>query len=78
MENEETIVLIEKTLDKIRPFIQRDGGDLVFVKYEEGYVYIKLTGACEGCVAIDQTVGGGIEIILQDEVPDVIGVKLVQ
>lgn len=77
MENEETIELIEKTLDKIRPFIQRDGGDVEFVKFEEGIVYIRLTGACQGCIAVDQTVGGGIEIILMEEVPGVIGCKLV-
>lgn len=76
MENEETIKLIEKTLDKIRPFIQRDGGDLFFSRFEDGIVYVKLTGACEGCMAIDETLGNGIEVILMDEVPGVIGVKL--
>jgi Fe-S cluster biogenesis protein NfuA len=76
MNENETIDLINKTLDKIRPFIQRDGGDLEFVKFENGIVYVKLTGACEGCMAIDQTLGNGIEVILMDEVPGVLGVKL--
>lgn len=78
MDQIETIELINKTLDKIRPFIQRDGGDVVFVRFEDGIVYIKLTGACEGCAAIDETLGSGIEVILMDEVPGVIGVKLAQ
>ena len=76
MNNEETIALIIKTLDKIRPFIQRDGGDVEFIKFEDWIVYIKLVGACEGCYLVDQTLGNGIEVILMDEVPGVLGVKL--
>ena len=46
---------IIQVLDRIRPFIQRDGGDLRLVKYEDGIVYVKLYGACIGCAALDQT-----------------------
>ena len=73
---EETIELIKKTLDKIRPFINRDGGDVEFVDFVDGIVYVKMKGACEGCALIDTTLSDGIEIILQEEVPGVIGVKL--
>ena len=38
----DVIKAINKTLDKIRPFINRDGGDIEFVKFEEGIVYVKL------------------------------------
>lgn len=68
--------LIIKTLDKIRPFIQRDGGDVEFVDFKDGIVYINMKGACQDCSMIDTTVSEGIEIILQEEVPGVIGVKL--
>lgn len=78
MEKEETIVLIKKTLEKIRPFINRDGGDVEFVSFEEGIVYIKLLGACEGCVMIDETLSNGIEVILMEEVPGILAVKLAQ
>ena len=68
---------IKSTLDKIRPFIQRDGGDVEFLTYESGVVYIKMLGACANCVAQDETVSSGIEMILVDEVPGVVSVKVV-
>ncbi len=67
---------IEMTLDKIRPFIRRDGGDVEFVAFQDGIVYVKMQGACEGCMLIDDTISQGIEIILMEEVPGVLGVKL--
>ena len=73
---DETIKLIEATLDKIRPFINRDGGDVEFVDFIDGIVYVNMKGACEDCMMIDTTLSDGIEIILQEEVPGVIGVKL--
>ena len=68
---------IKATLEKIRPFIQRDGGDVEFLTYEDGIVYIKMLGACANCVAQDETVSSGIEMILVDEVPGVLHVKVV-
>ena len=67
---------IKYTLDKIRPFIQRDGGDVEFVSFEDGIVYVQMIGACEGCMMVDDTLGSGIKIILQEEVPGVIDVRL--
>ena len=75
-ERDSQIALIEKTLDKIRPFINRDGGDVKFVDFIDGIVYIDLLGACEGCSLVNNTIGDGIEIILQVEVPGVLAVKL--
>ena len=73
---EDTIKLIKETLDKIRPFINRDGGDVEFVDFIDGIVYINMKGACQDCIMIDTTISDGIEIILQEEVPGVIAVKL--
>lgn len=73
---EDTIELIKQTLDKIRPFINRDGGDVEFVDFIDGIVYVNMKGACQDCVMIDATLSDGIEFILQDEVPGVIAVKL--
>ena len=75
-EKDSQIILIEQTLDKIRPFINRDGGDVKFVDFIDGIVYVELLGACEGCSLVNNTLSDGIEIILQEEVPGVIGVKL--
>ena len=73
---EDTIALIKETLDKVRPFINRDGGDVEFVDFIDGIVYINMQGACQDCMLIYSTISDGIEIILQEEVPGVIGVKL--
>lgn len=76
MDDKETRELIVQTLDKIRPFINRDGGDIEFVDFIDGIVYVQMLGACEGCSLIDSTLTEGVEIILMDEVPGVLGVKL--
>ena len=65
---------IIQVLDRIRTFIQRDGGDLRLVKYEDGIVYVKLYGACVGCAALDQTLSDGVEALLKEEIPEVVKV----
>jgi len=74
---EEIIKQIEATLDKIRPFIQKDGGDVQLVAFEDGIVKVRMIGACAGCALIDETLNNGIEAILKEEVPGVTGVQLV-
>ena len=75
---EETIVLKTKeVLEKIRPFLQNDGGDIEFVNYQDGIVYVKVMGACVDCVGLDQTIKEGVEMILMEEVEGVIGVEVV-
>ena len=66
---------IKDVLDKTRFILQQDGGDIEFVKFEEGIVYVKMQGACVGCAAIDMTLYDGIESILLAEVPEVIGIE---
>lgn len=68
---------IKNTIEKIRPYIQRDGGDVEFVSFVDGVVNVRLVGACVGCMAIDDTLQGGIEAILLDEVEGVVSVALV-
>ena len=65
------------TLEKISPFLQRDGGDVEFVSYSEGIVYVRMKGACVGCAMVDETVSMGIELILFEEVPCVVKVEVV-
>lgn len=66
---------IKEVLERTRPFLQQDGGDLEFVKYEAGIVYVNMTGTCVGCSASNVTLYDGIEQILLAEVPEVIGVE---
>lgn len=72
--NDNIEMQIIQVLDKIRPFIQRDGGDCRLDKYENGVVYIKFYGACVGCSIIDTTLYDGIESILKEEIPEVVKV----
>jgi len=65
---------ILEVIDKIRPFLISDGGNLEYVKFEDGIVYIKLLGACSHCSMIDVTLKEGIESMLINEVPEVLGV----
>lgn len=67
---------IQIVLDKIRPFIRRDGGDVIFDSFEDGIVYISMLGACADCMMIDTTISDGIEVILMEEVPGILGVRL--
>ena len=75
MNEEETIQAIKATLEKVRPFLQRDGGDIDYIGYRDGIVYIAMVGACEGCSLADNDISAGVEIILMEEVPGVIGVR---
>ena len=71
METEEKI---KKVLDRLRPYLQNDGGDIVFNRYENGVVYVTLTGACSNCPLVDNTLESGIEEAIVNEVPEVIKV----
>lgn len=62
---------VKEVIEKLRPFLVSDGGDIEFVKYEDNIVYIKLTGACAGCELIDITLKDGIEGAIKEEVPNV-------
>ncbi|MCQ2799152.1 MAG: NifU family protein [Bacilli bacterium] len=63
---------IEIVLEKIRPFLQREGGDVEYVGFLNGTVYVNMVGACQGCVNADADISQGIETILVEEVPGVI------
>ena len=63
---------IEKALEKIRPALQADGGDVVFLDVDDGgTVKVQLTGACSGCPMSTMTLKQGIERMLKEEVPGV-------
>ncbi len=75
---DDTEKLIQATLDKIRHFLQRDGGDVSFVSFNDGVVYVKLHGACQDCAFANNDIKDLVEVILQEEVPGVTEVRLYQ
>jgi len=63
---------VELALNKIRPALQADGGDVELVEVtEEGIVKVRLTGACGGCPMSQLTLKMGIERLLKKEIPEV-------
>ena len=66
---------IIEIIEKIRPFLINDGGDLEFVKFEDGIAYVKMLGNCSNCVYAGLDISETVEAILTSEIPEVIGVK---
>ncbi|MBA4549624.1 NifU family protein [Thermoactinomyces intermedius] len=62
---------VNEVLGKLRPFIQRDGGDVELVEVEDGIVRVRLLGACGSCPSSTITLKAGIERALMEEVPEV-------
>lgn len=63
---------VQAALEKVRPTLQRDGGDVVLVDVtDDGVVTVQLTGACKGCPMSQMTLKEGIEKFLKAEVPEV-------
>ena len=65
------IIKIKEIIDKLRPFLINDGGNIEFVKYEDNIVYIRLLGACANCQMIDLTLKDGITSAIISEIPNV-------
>ena len=78
LERQDLLDRIQHTLNKIRPYIQADGGDVQLIDYKDGIVTVSMLGACAGCMAIDATLTDGIQAILIDEVPEVVKVQMLE
>ncbi|OQX00109.1 MAG: hypothetical protein BWK74_00570 [Desulfobacteraceae bacterium A6] len=63
--------LVEEAINKIRPMLQKDGGDVELVDINEGVVKVRLKGACAGCPMSQMTLKNGIERFLKQEIPEV-------
>ena len=66
---------IKNVIHKLRPYLQRDGGDIEYVDFKDGIVYVRMLGACAGCTMIDETLKDGVEQILMEEIPGVLEVQ---
>ncbi len=62
---------VKEVIEKIRPLLQRDGGDIEFVSYNDGIVKVKLRGACCGCPMSQMTLKAVVERQIKNEVPEV-------
>lgn len=65
---------IKGIIEEMRPYINMDGGDIEFVKYEDKYVYVKLKGHCVECMDQDFTLKNYLLAILQEEVKEIEGI----
>ncbi|WP_407670439.1 NifU family protein [Pallidibacillus pasinlerensis] len=68
---------VQEVLDKLRPFLLRDGGDCELIDVEDGVVKLRLLGACQTCPSSTITLKAGIERALFEEVPGVVEVEQV-
>jgi Fe-S cluster biogenesis protein NfuA len=62
---------IEAALDKIRPALMADGGNVELVDVKEGKAYVRLTGACGSCPMSTMTLRQGVERVIKEEVPEI-------
>jgi len=72
MTNENLTARVLKALEKVRPYLQSDGGDITLVEVSDDMtVKVKLTGACHGCPYSMQTLKAGVEQAVKKEVPEI-------
>jgi Fe-S cluster biogenesis protein NfuA len=62
---------VQAVLNKIRPMLQADGGDVELIDVEDGVVKVRLQGACAGCPMSQMTLKNGIEKLLKNDIPEV-------
>ena len=67
--------IVEKALEKIRPALRADGGDIELIDVADGVVKVRLTGACGGCPMSQMTLKMGVEKVLKQQVPEVKSVE---
>ncbi len=68
---------VEKAIEKIKPMLMRDGGNVELVDIVDGVVKVRLQGACAGCPMSQMTLKNGIERLVKEEVPEVKSVEAV-
>jgi len=77
-ENQNMREKVQTAIDKIRPALQKDGGDVILVDVtDEGVVKVQLTGACKGCPMSQMTLKEGIEKFVKSEIPEIVSVESV-
>ena len=78
-DDDETVMMIKELLDsRIRPTVQEDGGDIIFMGFEDGIVKLKMQGSCSSCPSSVVTLKNGVENMLQFYIPEVLSVEQVK
>lgn len=62
---------MNRAIDKVRPGIAADGGEVWLIKVEQGTAYVQMLGACGGCPASTMTLKGAIEAVVRADVPEI-------
>jgi Fe-S cluster biogenesis protein NfuA len=68
---------VEKVINRIRPAVQMDGGDIELIDVVDGLVKLRLVGSCSGCPSSTMTLKMGIERAIRAEVPEITGVEAI-
>ncbi len=77
-DEDEIVKQIRELIDtRVRPNVARDGGDIVFERFEDGIVYLSMRGACSGCPSASATLKMGVENMLRYYVPEVDEVRAI-
>jgi len=77
--DDEVVTQIKELLDtRVRPAVAQDGGDIVFRRYEDGVVYLRMQGSCSGCPSSAATLKIGIENMLKHFIPEIREVRPVE
>lgn len=77
-DDDEIVVMIKELLDtRIRPTVQEDGGDILFMGYADGIVQLKMQGSCSSCPSSIVTLKNGVQNMLQFYIPEVVSVEQV-
>lgn len=78
-DDSETVQMIKELLDtRIRPTVQEDGGDIIYVGFEDGIVKLKMQGSCSNCPSSIVTLKNGIENMMQFYIPEVLAVEQIE
>ena len=65
---------IKEMITNINPYLNMDGGNMEFIKYEDNYLYIKLTGNCNNCLLRNEEIDNGLLEMFQEEIPEIKGI----
>ncbi|KAG5670461.1 hypothetical protein PVAND_000724 [Polypedilum vanderplanki] len=78
-DDDEVVAMIKELLDsRIRPTVQEDGGDILFVGFDDGIVKLKMQGSCSTCASSIITLKNGVQNMLQFYIPEVVAVEQVK
>ena len=62
---------IKQLIDDLRIYLNMDGGDIEFIKYEDNILYVRLTGACADCMMQDETLNTNLLNAIKEEIPEI-------